>query len=839
MERQIQALQELLSLEVASKKRAIITWIEPDGEWEVETLQQLLGDSVQVRELNEQSILQLKREIERESRHASFVLYTSRAVDSSVLDALHSVIGCGTIFKSDDVSVLASKWNTDEMSLRRLKMSYPKFFNAARRVSNLEKILKQTPGIISEIHLLAVLTNSTPDIKAILQALLQKWHNHDYAVLIDIEKMEFTHSLITAIKDYLAVEHLTEDFMDSVTDIIITSAFLHEGGLLTPSLVPLKSHKINQLADLHHQMLEDKSMQLVWLSATKKWAERYQIHDDLRAYALKELLRFQTFVVVDEVLLERIRQDILQTEFPESLEHWRAALEQRELVESVYYTKQIRNQYSYLLVYLELRNLLNEILHILPIEPSSLQDLYEDYVQVEYKIDQLYRHLSISVEGLDDEVFLESYESIQHSYEQNYLLTRAAQAVRLVDQVRDSSNIPVQTSFYEKYVQVPRLMTKAKQYVIISDALRYEAGVELAERLQSNVRASVTCRAMQASIPTFTKLDMASLLPQSGKMTFQNNIVYIGGKPTSGLQDREKVLQQESTAIAYNLADFMRLRVSERNIVVRGKEVVYLYHNIIDALGDKAVTEHKAFAATTDAIFEIETAVRALIAMEAKRIVVTADHGYLFLSEKATTYTHAIADRVEAVEGNNRFLLYTETSNPSIEYGATQVPQEHTPLSKMKVILADGLNRFRRGNGTKFMHGGITAQERITPVIVVEAAGSGNKQVAVSLLDSNRLITTRNPKFVFYQTDVIQPGIQERLVRISLQQNKQRVSNVVRCIFDAKKRSELEYRIELKLFELDYPLQSEVQLIIESPDGNGNWLPYQSYSYFINILPHR
>ena len=59
----------------------------------------------------------------------------------------------------------------------------------------------------------------------------------------------------------------------------------------------------------------------------------------------------------------------------------------------------------------------------------------------------------------------------------------------------------------------------------------------------------------------------------------------------------------------------------------RDAEVVYIYHNTVDATGEDASTEHDVFGACERAVRDICGLVRiATNQIKAARIVVTADH---------------------------------------------------------------------------------------------------------------------------------------------------------------------------------------------------------------------
>ncbi|MCV5341626.1 PglZ domain-containing protein, partial [Escherichia coli] len=77
--------------------------------------------------------------------------------------------------------------------------------------------------------------------------------------------------------------------------------------------------------------------------------------------------------------------------------------------------------------------------------------------------------------------------------------------------------------------------------------------------------------------------------------------------------------------------DLLELKNQEGRDLIRDYEVVYIWHNTIDATGDTASTEDKTFEACRAAVTELKDLVTKVInRLHGTRIFVTADHGFLF-----------------------------------------------------------------------------------------------------------------------------------------------------------------------------------------------------------------
>ena len=149
-----------------------------------------------------------------------------------------------------------------------------------------------------------------------------------------------------------------------------------------------------------------------------------------------------------------------------------------------------------------------------------------------------------------------------------------------------------------------------KIFVIISDALRYEAAQELADMLNSETRGSTSITSMQGVLPSNTKMGMASLLPFRNLKIDDKGRELIDGKYCSSTEDREDLLKKEFKAsMANKLSDLIALSKHEAREKIKNQRVIYLYHNTIDAMGDKPQTEKKTFNAVAEAIQELFNAV--------------------------------------------------------------------------------------------------------------------------------------------------------------------------------------------------------------------------------------
>ena len=75
------------------------------------------------------------------------------------------------------------------------------------------------------------------------------------------------------------------------------------------------------------------------------------------------------------------------------------------------------------------------------------------------------------------------------------------------------------------------------------------------------------------------------------------------GKPTATTPQREAVLTHvEPTARALRSSAYLNMAGTERKALLKDSRLVYLYHNKIDATGEKAATQDDVFGACVETV---------------------------------------------------------------------------------------------------------------------------------------------------------------------------------------------------------------------------------------------
>ncbi|MFD1006753.1 BREX-1 system phosphatase PglZ type A [Oceanisphaera ostreae] len=371
---------------------------------------------------------------------------------------------------------------------------------------------------------------------------------------------------------------------------------------------------------------------------------------------------------------------------------------------------------------------------------DSARAMYQAYEKELYLFDAAYRvfyenAIKVAHNGSDILKKTGLVSDIEALYVDWYLHDLAISWGKLVDDESLLENwklpgIPNQYEFYSRQVENVFQTTQVQKiFVIISDALRYEVAHEISDQINNEKRYLSEIQSQLGVVPSYTQLGMAALLPHK-QLT-----AHLGaraeykadGLSVHGHENRQKILAKHN-GLAFKSSEVLNWTNEEGRQKVYDARVVYIYHDQIDAIGDTAATENQTFKACADAIVEIKQLIERIVnRLNASRIIVTADHGFLFKSSDVvdSDKTTLTVKPQGSVETKKRYLIgqnlpkgdyywqgkMAATANLHVEEGADN--------SDAEFIVPRGSNRFNFVGGAKFIHGGIMPQEICVPVLKI------------------------------------------------------------------------------------------------------------------------
>ena len=399
---------------------------------------------------------------------------------------------------------------------------------------------------------------------------------------------------------------------------------------------------------------------------------------------------------------------------------------------------------------------------------GGLKNVLNDYVGSGYRIDRRYRYFYYYFDQTDDTAQFEKLRDlIENIYTNEYLDKVTVNWNRELVAAQGDSGIVKQTDFFDKYIR----FAKERTVVILSDALRFEVGQSLFEKLQADEKCTAAITPMQSVLPSYTRLGMAALLPHKTLALDENDQVLADDRSCDDLKQRRALLstyKPSSDCVQYD--EIKNKKVAELREIFTGRDVVYIYHNQIDARGDKPSTENEVFSACEEAIEEIYALIKRLsTSANTVHFIVTADHGFLYQRDKLSE-----SDKIGSIasrEGVHTGKRYCIADQPVAAEGVISLPLDAVLHNGDARILSFplGSDVFKTaGGGMNYVHGGSSPQEMIVPVIDVktEKGHIETKTAQIALVSLANKITNLITTLDFVQTEAVSDVVKETTYRI-------------------------------------------------------------------------
>lgn len=828
----IELLKERIEDELykKNKPRTVIFWYDEQGECTVSDLIEAFKEQpIHIRQLTRNNFFTLKLEIELEKRKDSFLLYADFAKPASEDNFLLDMELYGTEFKADTNALLAEQLQVSDAILRPLIKEYEEFFKSAERKNKLKRVLppNATDREI-EYAMLAVLTGAPiANMEEITRHLLVRGLQEDSnEVYKAISKRFSANRMWELLTGYFGLNY-NDLTLQHLMEHVLYAHFKRHAQFEEQSLhEKYETTRGNVCALFIDDWLHTKESDVEVLETYMKEIEqRFSINEVLNERPIEQFADISTFPIIDHLLINRLTVELLHQ--TSNFDAWKEILNKRL---KMHWAKRNERILSLLNVMIDAIDLTKYKMYLK--QYDTREPLYVQYTSELYLIDQAYRRFMTGFMQLENKEMLEKLaEQLTNWYENKYLL-KIAQETNYLLETEDIGKLPKQAKFYKEVLKPILEKESTRIFVIISDAVRYEVGAELVSRLNLRSNGVASISPLVANMPTYTQLGMASLLPHKQLTITENGIVLADGQPTNGMANRIKILQNaHPEAIAYRLTDLLDWSRATADENLKGKRLVYLYHDVIDAAGDSAKSERDTYIAAERVIKELSIAVDRLSKLQAKRIFITADHGFLYQYPKIENDVKVASVKGEIIDSNRRFAV---GHHLLIDDGAINVPDDFSTLEGVETVIAKGVNRFIGGGGLQFVHGGATPQEVIVPLIDYRRT-SQSLPVEISVAMPKRVITGYSIQVPIYQEQSISLEFKARTIRAAFYLNDERISNEIEWTFDmVGENHERTEQLIFNLVENYYPTGQTCELRMVTVEDE-KVTPYRETEFTIHM----
>ncbi len=819
-------------------KRRIIVWYDEDREFE-DQLSDLTLSNAKIIALTGTNAFEVKKTLCHDDTISNYLLY--RPVSYEIYDDnwLLDIELYSEEFRADLISIWQNEIGVLEgPEFRKIMRTYRKFFKAKDRR---QKLALQSKHIerASDLHL-AVMSvicklpeaNKYTIIRSVLEAGLESDVNSVYQELVtygaDIAFWKLVER-ITGYKDENADLHgllahilltalsrtLDEDYLKGLEKFINPFCQAHCYDLVSDWLNSDSSETLAEYARIIEESL--------------------RLPDRFMAIKIEDLWNTECFPCINECILTKLMNDIKVglidvVKIRDTVEKRRTCTWYNSIINYYEGILQIANMHEF---YKEYSGGFHTV------EPERV---WQEYTTVYYKMDTYYRlyhlHFLASLRGYNaklDDLFNQVTDAVESIYT-NWFLTQLGSSWTNIceDDLKNIGyipSIPQQENFYSKKIK----NSDTRVFVIISDALRYEVAASLAEQLERETQSKVSLSSMQGIFPSVTKFGMAALLPHN-----ELNIEYRNDKVTV-LADgqftesnyRDKILKSANPkSIAVQYKDIVGKKRPERIELVKGMDVVYIYHDTIDAAAHSS--DKDVFPACDTAISEIKSLIKIIVNdFSGVNIMITSDHGFLYtyspLTEDNKVSTESFKGKHKEIarryaiceqDATPEYLIPVKLLQGKTDYSA-YAPKENIRL-KMN------------GGGLNFVHGGISLQEIVVPLIEYKYLRNDSKEykknknkydtkpVSVSLLSSTKKVSNMIFSLNFYQKEAVSANREMTTYLIYFtDSNGKQISDVQKIIADktSENGQDRTFRCTFNLKSMQYSVKDTYYLIIADESG--------------------
>lgn len=789
-------IENKLNSEFNSNSRVLLFWYDKNQDFK-DDINNIKLENAKIHYLTEDNLFETKVLLEIDDKESNYLIYAPYEKPDYKVNHLADTIIYSKEFFADKLSLIMNELNID-ISMRSTIEKYSKFFNAKDRINKFSQI-NINPYSNEEIELAimaSLLQIHSTNFDDILEEVVNKGLDNNL-YLKEFEKFNILDVFWDNIKN-------TFSYNDDKSLIrFMISVFITYLNIKTFDKIPKEYRKylLNKDGNIINFVNKIMNNRQTVDSFIKNSNEIYKFIDGdnlIKKLPIDNLIDIDIFKEIDEYIIHWLVENLKH-------ENLNLDIENRDFIEICknrkfkYYSNTYQDDYNMLI---NAYNIIkNKDIYII----DDFIDLVDEYDRNYYKIDKNYRKFYYYYDKLANSSIYEELETlIENIYTNNYL-DNIIKAFNKNNSIENMNKKLLQRNFYSHYIENQR----QRIIVIISDALRYEVAKELVDNFDKNEKINAKIRPFISMLPSITSLGMASLLPNTDIDIDENFNVLVDNNKTHTLELREKILKKSNiNSLALQYDDLQNMNNDELKMTFKEKEIIYIYHNNIDAIGDKLNTENKVFNACDESIKEIEKLIMKLTnTVSATNFIVTADHGFI--------YTRGVKKEYDKID-----KFYNENDKISKRYIISENNYDNlgTKSFKLKDLLSNDDNRYvispitstifkAPGNGLNYYHGGSSPQECIIPLIEVNTIRGkvDIEHVEINPINTFNDIRTSDIKIDFIQKDAITDRIKPANYKIRfLDSDNTLISD--EFIYIAKSKSE---NIMERIFEHTFKFKNQ------------------------------
>ena len=779
----IKHIIDRLNAEFSGDTRKLVFWYDDNGEF-VEDMQNVELDNAKVYFLQPDNQFATKLFLERQDTTTNYLVYAPFPKPDVRDNHLEDTLLYSKCFFADRASLLSVDLGIDEKYKPIIEKHIKFFANKERtqRFYDLEIENFNEENIVTGF-LSAICRTRTCSFEEVIRVMLTDGQLADNKFLSEVEKyglLDDFWKLCEQHFGYTDVKPTLEKLM--ITMFVTYTAKYVQSGLPKPWKA-FVSYKAGNIIAFMDNLMNNILYRGRYDELSAHVASGLNVKKAFSDYPPEDLVNCDTFLAVDQILIKWIVARLVAEDIGAKLDDLTIPqiCEKRS---KMHFGGKTAGCYQMLGSAFRLIQAGNYSC------PDSFKDILRRYQEEDFRLDYEYRHFYFAYDRLDDTAKFEPLRDlVENIYTNEYLETLLPKWNQAIMEEDSFTALPLQQDFYARNLR----NAKERTVVIISDALRYEVGKELFLRMQDDPKCSATLEVQLSVLPSYTRLGMAALLPHTELSITDDFKVLIDGQPCENLTERETILRKYSPdSVCVQFDSIKSLKIADLRSIFTGKQVVYVYHNQIDARGDKPNTEDEVFVACEEAVSEINDLIRRIsTSANTYRFIVTADHGFIYKRDKI-----AESDKIEGIKGkaafiNRRFVVSQEPLSgdgiASIEIGKIL---RNSDTKWVSYPISDDVFKVT-GGGQNYVHGGSSPQEMLVPVLSIkmERGHMETRSAGIALVSMVRKITNKITILDFIQSEPVSDVVKAATYRMFfISEDNERISNENSCVADSREQ---------------------------------------------------
>lgn len=695
----------------------------------------------------------IKSLLEVEDTESNYLIYFPCEKPKDIENWLLDILLYSDEYYADVVALTMRNLGLESSNLRDVIQHHLGFFDSKERINQLLKRIDlndSTNPDELEIAMMASLVKADYEkIDYILKELIFEYD--DSKKYKDLEKYGFKSKLWDLIGDQFyysgeeKIESLVKTFL--ITSVSQNKSFQIESPFWKNLII--KSSSEAAIYFVNEILKKDKR----YIELQEEIADKLRVFDMVKTKGIDSVKSSDEFTIFDEYIITTISKSLADGSY--DLDFYLKIINDNRLTTAWFSKYEAEYEFlRYVCLFKKACDLLIE---------SGLkpQDYVDKYCESYFQIDNYYRHVINEFSKIDDPSDNERavVNDVDNLYENKYLSKLGGEFSKSLKTIEPEYTFGA--TEMSKYFFRNRMNRLAKkQFIIISDALRYEVAVDLVNELNRYEKFNGLAKLEHqvTTLPSITMFGMASLLPND-KISYENKQVLVDGKNTSGTQARNDILASRNSGYAaIQSKDIMKMNRDELRDYMADKTLVYIYHDVIDNAGEH---DSDVFKACDLAITEIVDLIKKLYnTLQISNYIVTSDHGFIYRNKK--------------IDGSSKYPSFASLGldDFSQRYAIVKDQLELNDSNKFdmnylggtegNVFVPYSYDLYRKaGGGIQYIHGGASLQELVTPIITLSEMRSRATEnivepVKVRLKTSTHKIMNKSFSLQFEQCEKVE-----------------------------------------------------------------------------------